>query len=72
MSFEEWWTDQYNGAPAMVFNTEEAMAEAAYNAGAQAERERCARVAETHRDAGCVVSVSGQTIAAAIRKELEK
>lgn len=42
--------------------------QAAFLAGATAMRERCAEVAEKYRDAGCITSVSGNNIAAAIRK----
>lgn len=65
MSFEEWWNDQDNGAPAMVFETEESMAKAAYNAGLAAERERCARIAETQF---CCDDGEEELIAAAIRR----
>ena len=31
--FEQWWKDQESGAPSMVFDSEEAMASAAYEQG---------------------------------------
>lgn len=70
--FEEWWNDQDNGAPAMVFETEESMAKAAFNAGVAAERERCAGIAENMIDRGKdekspVYDLACQDIAAAIR-----
>lgn len=65
--FEKWWNDQDSGAPTMVFDTEECMARAAYNAGVAAERERCARIADEYHQRDPVHYIAN-AIAAAIRR----
>ena len=40
-TFEDWWTNQYNGAPTTVFNTEKDMAKGAWDAAVSAIRSQC-------------------------------
>lgn len=47
MNFDEWWNDQWAGAPIMVFNTEEEMARAAWDAAKHIEREECAKICDS-------------------------
>lgn len=61
MNFNEWWNDQKNGAPVMVFNTDEEMARAAWNAA----KEECAQICMEQQ----IYLRTRQLIAAAIRSK---
>ena len=72
MNFDEWWNDQQAGAPAMVFNTEEDMARAAWNTASRIEREECAKLREDRMkyfNRGAAEQYEAENCAAAIRSK---
>ena len=65
--FEKWYKADYTLEERMTNPSLRLDLRIAYLAGAAAMREKCVDVAEEYRDAGCITSVSGNNIAAAIR-----